>query len=84
MDDGEEDSVVESSFAARIRAIAKDETKRISSLMPGASKLRLVRFFGISELTQARLLEWIGKIGRCQAIAENFSKGTAARSSVWR
>ncbi len=52
--------------------------------MPGASTLGLVRLFGISELTQAGLFEWIRKVGRSYAVTENFGESAAARTSVWR
>lgn len=83
MYDGKEDGIVGRSCAAGIRAVAKDEAKRISSLMPSASMLCLVWLFGISELTYTRLLKWISEVGSRQAVAENFGECAATRSSVW-
>lgn len=80
---GKEDSVVTARLAVGIRAIAENEAKSIGCLMPGAASLHLVRFFCICELFDAGLLEWVGQICCCEAIAEKFGEGTASRSTAW-
>lgn len=82
MYNGEEDHIFWFSFAVIVKAIAKNEAKGVGCLVPSASSLHLIWFFGRCEITETRLFVWIRKIGRGQAISKEFGKGAASWSAT--
>lgn len=83
MHESEEDGVFAVRFAGRIRAVAEDQAKGISRLMPSAASFHFVWLFRICELLQANLLKRVSQIRCSKPITQELCEGAASRPTAW-